>query len=90
MYCICIYFLKTETSVVLRPDISSTSTVISGTVSHTEKEQIAMQWLKTSFEPVVGAASIEQNALYRQYSTGCAKNGPKQVLGIVQFFSCVR
>lgn len=59
-------------------------------ISHTEKEQIAMQWLRATFEPVVGAPSIEQNVLYKQYTTGCYRNGPKQVLGIVQFFSCVR
>ena len=49
-----------------------------------------MQWLRATFEPVVGAPSIEQNVLYKQYTAGCSRHGPKQVLGIVQFFSCVR
>jgi len=49
-----------------------------------------MQWLRATFEPVVGASSIEQNVLYRQYTAACSRSGPKQVLGLVQFFSCVR
>ncbi|XP_046453867.1 AT-rich interactive domain-containing protein 2-like isoform X3 [Daphnia pulex] len=73
-----------------RPSTPTQSKPIVASISHTEKEQIAMQWLRTTFEPVVGAPSIEQNVLYRQYTAGCSRNGPKQVLGIVQFFSCVR
>lgn len=77
-----------EPTVITRP---ITPNVTGTTISHTEKEQIAMQWLRANFEPVVGAPSIEQNVLYRQYTAGCARNGPaKQVLGLVQFFSCVR
>lgn len=73
-----------------RPTTPTQSKPVPPVISHTEKEQIAMQWLRASFEPVVGAPSIEQNVLYRQYTAGCCKNGPKHVLGIVQFFSCVR
>ena len=60
------------------------------TVSQPEKEQIAMQWLKATFEPLVGAPSIEQNVLYKQYTAGCSKNGPKYLLATMQFYSCVR
>ena len=82
------FFLETNAS--SRPSTPTQSKPIVANISHTEKEQIAMQWLRTTFEPVVGAPSIEQNVLYRQYTAGCSRNGPKQVLGIVQFFSCVR
>lgn len=59
-------------------------------VSQPEKEQMAMQWLKATFEPLVGAPSIEQNVLYKQYTAGCSKNGPKYLLATMQFYSCVR
>lgn len=84
----CFIFLEANAS--SRPSTPTQSKPIVASISHTEKEQIAMQWLRTTFEPVVGAPSIEQNVLYRQYTAGCSRNGPKQVLGIVQFFSCVR
>ncbi len=82
--------LGAETNASSRPSTPTQSKPNVSSISHTEKEQIAMQWLRATFEPVVGAPSIEQNVLYRQYTAGCARNGPKQVLGIVQFFSCVR
>lgn len=49
-----------------------------------------MHWLKNTFESVVGAPSQEQNTLYKLYATSCSKNGPKQLLSTVQFFSIVR
>ena len=84
-------FVVAETpSASSRPSTPTQSKPNVATLSHTEKEQIAMQWLRATYEPVVGVPSIEQNVLYKQYTTGCARTGPKQVLGIVQFFSCVR
>lgn len=79
-----------ETNANSRPSTPTQSKPGVVNITQTEKEQIAMQWLRATFEPVVGAPSIEQNVLYRQYTAGCSRNGPKQVLGIVQFFSCVR
>ena len=85
------YDFTLETNSNSRPNTPTPSkTVVVPAISHTEKEQIAMQWLRSAFESVVGVPSIEQNVLYKQYTASCSRNGPKQVLGIVQFFSCVR
>ena len=76
-----------------RPSTPTTTQVKSTlvtSVSQPEKEQMAMQWLKATFEPLVGAPSIEQNVLYKQYAAGCSKNGPKYLLATMQFYSCVR
>lgn len=82
--------MSLEPTVNSRPSTPTQSKPTVSIISHTEKEQIAMQWLRATFEPIVGASSIEQNVLYRQYTAACSRNGPKQVLGLVQFFSCVR
>lgn len=82
--------IQPKTNANSRPSTPTQSKPGVVNITQTEKEQIAMQWLRATFEPVVGAPSIEQNVLYRQYTAGCSRNGPKQVLGIVQFFSCVR
>jgi RFX DNA-binding domain len=49
-----------------------------------------MQWLRSTFESVVGAPSMEQTYLYKQYVATCSKNPARQVLAAVQFYSCVR
>ncbi|XP_059352626.1 AT-rich interactive domain-containing protein 2-like isoform X2 [Daphnia carinata] len=82
--------IQPKTNANSRPSTPTQSKPGVVNITQTEKEQIAMQWLRATFESVVGAPSIEQNVLYRQYTAGCSRNGPKQVLGIVQFFSCVR
>ena len=59
-------------------------------LSQTEKEQTAMQWLRTNFEVLVGSPSTEQSLLYKQYTAACSRNPLRQVLAAVQFYSCVR
>lgn len=73
-----------------RPSTPTQAKPNTATVSQPEKENAAVQWLKGSYESLVGAPSIEQNVLYRHYVSACSKNGQKQPLGMAQFLSCVR